>query len=49
MLYKCDLFLVSSLIFIIIKNLIKIGTLVFVYYLEYLLLFLEDSFDDKSE
>ena len=49
MLYMCDLFSISSLIFIIIENLIKTEILIFVYFLEYLLLFLEDSFDDKSE
>ena len=49
MLYMGDLFFIFSLIFIVIKNLIKPDTLVFVYFLEYLMLFLEDSLDNKSE
>ena len=49
MLYMCDLFFIFSLIFIVINNLIKTDALVFIYFLEYLLLFLEDSLDDKSE
>ena len=49
MLYMCDLLFIFSLIFIVINNLIKTDALVFVYFLEYLLLFLEDSLDDKSE
>ena len=49
MLYMCDPFFIFSLIFIVINNLIKTDALVFVYFLEYLLLFLEDSLDDKSE
>ena len=49
MLYMYDLFSISSLIFIIIENLIKTEILIFVYFLEYLLLFLEDIFDDKRE
>ena len=49
MLYMADLFFIFSLIFIVINNLIKTDALVFVYFLEYLLLFLEDSLDDKSE
>ena len=49
MLYMCDLFFISSLIFIVINNLIKTDALVFVYFLEYLLLFVEDSLDDENE
>ena len=49
MLYMWDLFCIFSLIFIVINNLIEIDALVFVYLLEYLLLFLEDSLDDKSK
>ena len=49
MLYMTDLFFIFSLIFIVINNLIKTDALVFVYFLEYLLLFLKDSLDDKSE
>ena len=49
MLYMGDLFFIFSLIFIVINNLIKTDALVFVYFLEYLLLFLKDSLDDKSE
>ena len=49
MLYMCDLFFTFSLIFIVIKNLIKPDALVFVYFLEYLMLFLEDSLDNNSE
>ena len=49
MLYMCDLFFIFSLIFIVTKNLIKPDALVFVYFLEYLMLFLEDSLDNKSE
>ena len=49
MLYICDVFFIFSLIFIIINNLIKTDALVFVYFLEYFLLFLEDSLDDKSK
>ena len=49
MLYVCDLFFIFSLIFIAINNLIKTDALGYVYFLEYLLLFLEDILDDKSE
>ena len=49
MLYMCDLFFILSLIFIVINNLIKTDALGYVYFLEYLLLFLEDILDDKSE
>ena len=49
MLCMRDLFFIFSLIFVVINNLIKLDALVFVYFLEYLLLFLEDSLDDKSE
>ena len=49
MLYMCDLFFIFSLIFTVIKNLIKPDALVIVYFLEYLLLFWEDSLDNKSE
>ena len=49
MLYMCDLLFIFSLIFIVINNLIKTDALVFVYFLEYLLLFLENSLDDKIE
>ena len=38
MLYMCDLFFIFSLIFIVINNLIKTDAIVFVYFLEYLLL-----------
>ena len=49
MLYMCDLLFIFSLIFIVINNLIKTDALVFVYFLEYLLLLLEDSLDDQSK
>ena len=49
MLHMCDLFLIFSLIFIAINKLIQTYALVFAFFLEYVLLFLEDSLDDKSE
>ena len=49
MFYMCDLFFIFSLIFIVINNLIKTDALVFIYFLEYFQLFLEDSLDDKSQ
>ena len=49
MLHMCDLFFIFSLIFIVINKLIQTYALVFAYFLEYILLFLEDSLDDKSE
>ena len=49
MLYICDLFFIFSLIFIVIDNLIKTDAPVFVYFLEYFLLFLDESLVEESE
>ena len=49
--YLCDLFLISSLIFIFINHItsLKQTHLAFVQFLEYLLLFLDDNLDEESE
>ena len=49
--YLCDLFFISSLIFIpiIYILLLKETQLIFVHLLEYLLLFLDDTVDEESE
>ena len=49
--YLCDLFFISSLIFIPINYilLLKETQLIFVHFLEYLLLFLDDTVDEESE
>ena len=49
MLHMCDLFFIFNLISIAIKKLIQTYALVFAYFLEYILLFLEHSLEDKSE
>ena len=49
--YLCDLFLISSLIFIFINHItsLKQTHLAFVQFLKYLLLFLDDNLDEESE
>ena len=49
--YLCDLFFISSLIFIPINHILSLKEtqLIFVHFLEYLLLFLDDSVDEESE
>ena len=51
MLYLCDLFRVVSLIFIAINHITSFEQtyLVFVHYLEYLLLFVDDNVGERSE
>ena len=45
--FLCDLFLIFYLIFIVINHMTS--DVFFVYFLEYLLLFLGDKLDEKSE
>ena len=49
--YLCDLFFISNLIFIPINHILSLKEtqLIFVHFLEYLLLFLDDSVDEESE
>ena len=49
--YLCDLFFISSLIFIPINHILSLKEtqLIFVHFLEYLLLFLDDNVDEESE
>ena len=49
--YLCDLFFISSLIFIPINHILSLKEtqLIFVHFLEYLLLFLDDTVDEESE
>ena len=49
--YLCDLLFIFSLIFIVINHLtsLKQTHLLFVYFSEYLLLFLDDNVDEESE
>ena len=49
--YLCDLFFISSLIFIVISHItsLKQAYLISVHFLECLLLFMDDSMDEKSE
>ena len=49
--YLYDLFFISSLIFIVISHItsLKQTYLISVHFLEYLLLFMDDSMDEKSE
>ena len=49
--YLCNLFFIFSLIFISINNIspLKQTYLLFVYFLEYLLLFLDDNMDEESK
>ena len=49
--YLCDLFFISSLIFITINHILSLKEtqLIFVHFLEYLLLFLDDNVDEESE
>ena len=49
--YLCDLFFIFSLIFIAINHItsLKQTQLLFVPFLEYLLLFLDDKVDEESE
>ena len=49
--YLCDLFLISSPIFITINHLtsLKQTDLFFVHFLEYLLVFLDDNVEEESK
>ena len=49
--YLCDLFFISSLIFIPVNHILSLKEtqLIFVHFLEYLLLFLDDNVDEESE
>ena len=49
MLYLCNLYLIFSLILIVIYNVIKTDALVFVHFLEYDLLLLDDNVDEENE
>ena len=49
--YICDLFFIFSLVFVVINHItsLKQTPLSFVHFSEYLLLFLDDNMDEKSE
>ena len=49
--YRCDLFLIFSLIFIAINSItsLKQAHLFFAHFLEYLLLFIDDNVDEESK